>query len=143
MQWYYLDDQRQQVETDEDGLRRLADAGAIKADTMVWNESMKEWLPYSKATSEGVLTTTEGKSDTIGTEVNPYQSPASAGSGGSSSIRVFAAILAEKSGWIKFVAIMMSFKLNIGWVAAFFCEIVFNGLHIKQAHTERAATRSI
>lgn len=44
MQWYYLDANQQQVPADESELGTLLQSGTIAADTMVWNESLPEWV---------------------------------------------------------------------------------------------------
>lgn len=49
MKWIYLDEQRQQVESTEDGLRKLSAAGVLKPDTLVWNESLPDWQPLGQA----------------------------------------------------------------------------------------------
>jgi len=46
MEWYYLDNQKQQIgPSDEADIKNLAANGAIKKTTMVWNESLENWLP--------------------------------------------------------------------------------------------------
>ena len=46
MEWYYLDNQKQQVgPIDEADIKSLVASGAMKKTTMVWNESLENWLP--------------------------------------------------------------------------------------------------
>lgn len=49
MKWIYIDEQRQQVESTEDGLRKLSAAGVLKPDTLVWNESLPDWQALGQA----------------------------------------------------------------------------------------------
>lgn len=43
MQWYYADESDQQHEIAENRLGELARAGAIRPDTLVWNETLEDW----------------------------------------------------------------------------------------------------
>jgi hypothetical protein len=118
MQWYYLDAQRQQVQTDEAGLRRLFAEGAIGKDTMVWNETMTEWLPLADALP-GVASPARlpapvaaaPRGDASGAALNPYSAPlsasATAAGSGTGNVRAFAAILAEHGKWAKFCGILL------------------------------------
>jgi hypothetical protein len=46
MEWYYLDNQKQQVgPIDEADIKSLVANGTIKKATMVWNENLENWLP--------------------------------------------------------------------------------------------------
>jgi hypothetical protein len=110
MQWYYLDGQRQQIQSDESSLRQLHGEGRITAETMVWNETMTEWLPLSRAlpalsVATAMVTATPAK---VSGQLNPYTAPAPAlpvsGSGG--NVRAYAAILAQNAGWMRFLGIM-------------------------------------
>lgn len=49
MQWFYADDNRGQHEVHADDLPHLIASGAIRAGTLVWNESMADWLPAGNA----------------------------------------------------------------------------------------------
>jgi hypothetical protein len=50
MEWYYLDNQEQQVgPLTEDALQNVISNGTIKKETMVWNESMESWLPAASS----------------------------------------------------------------------------------------------
>jgi len=108
MQWYYLDGQRQQIQTDEAALRQLHTEEKITRDTMVWNETLTEWLPLSKALPALTSGTAPGKAALPVASVNPYTAPAAAvaltGSGG--NVRAFAAILAANSGWLRFLGVL-------------------------------------
>jgi hypothetical protein len=46
MEWYYLDNQKQQIgPIDEADIKSLVANGTMKKTTMVWNESLENWLP--------------------------------------------------------------------------------------------------
>lgn len=46
MEWYYLDNRDQQVgPLTEAALQDVISKGIVKKETMVWNESMDNWLP--------------------------------------------------------------------------------------------------
>ncbi|MEI8285483.1 MAG: DUF4339 domain-containing protein [bacterium] len=46
MEWYYLDNQKQQIgPIDEAEIYNLVANAAMKKATMVWNESLENWLP--------------------------------------------------------------------------------------------------
>ncbi len=47
MNWYYVNQGQQVGPIDDDAVQRLVGAGAITADTLVWNETMTDWQPYS------------------------------------------------------------------------------------------------
>jgi len=119
MQWYYLDAQRQQVQTDEAGLRRIHAEGGIGRDTLVWNETMTEWLPLAEALPGASASTrspvavpvvTNPRVAPGGAALNPYSAPVSSAadaSGGSANVRAFAAILAENRKWAKFTGVLL------------------------------------
>ena len=51
MEWYYLDNQDQQIgPLTEADLQNAISNGTIKKETMVWNESMDNWLPAASST---------------------------------------------------------------------------------------------
>lgn len=102
-QWYYLDEERQQLETDEDALRRLAASGELRPDTLVWNESMTEWAPLQRALSGKALSLVP--TDETGTQTRPYQAPVN-GNRGSGNIHALAAILARQAGWTRALAVL-------------------------------------
>jgi hypothetical protein len=111
MQWYYLDGQRQQIQTDEPVLRQLHTEGKVTGDTMVWNETLTEWQPLSKALPALISPATGTRAPELVTPaaaINPYTPPAAAvaitGSGG--NVRAFAAIVAANSGWIRFLGVL-------------------------------------
>lgn len=54
MNWYYVNQGQRVGPIDDEAVQRLAGAGAIKADTLVWNETMTDWQPYS-AVSAGAV----------------------------------------------------------------------------------------
>jgi len=46
MEWHYLDNQKQQIgPIDEADIKGLVANGTMKKTTMVWNESLENWLP--------------------------------------------------------------------------------------------------
>lgn len=49
MQWFYADDNRGQHAIHADDLPHLIASGTIRAGTLVWNESMSDWLPAAQA----------------------------------------------------------------------------------------------
>jgi hypothetical protein len=52
MQWFYVNEQRQQTEVSADELKRKAESGELASDTLVWREGIPEWIPLSKAMGE-------------------------------------------------------------------------------------------
>lgn len=111
MHWYYLDAQRQQNQTDEAALRQLLAEGNVKGTTLVWNETMTEWLPISKA----LPSLAEGAHEPAKTD-SPDQRPASTVAapalpltGSAAGVRAFAAILAANSGWTRFLGGLLIF----------------------------------
>jgi hypothetical protein len=109
MQWYYLDGQRQQIQTDEAALRQLQTEGKVKPDTMVWNETLTEWMPLSRALPSMTPAVSVAATPAQG-QVNPYSAPSVApalpvsGSGG--NVRAFAAILAQNAGWMRMIGVL-------------------------------------
>lgn len=101
-QWYYIDEQLQQIETDEAGLRRLAETGELRPDALVWNDSLTEWLPLKRAISASpppkVL------EDETGTLIPAYRAPL--GGTGESNVRTLASALARNAGWARFLGIV-------------------------------------
>lgn len=50
MDWFYLDDQRQRTGPFDDGeIPVMIADGRLKPDTLVWNETMKDWMRASDA----------------------------------------------------------------------------------------------
>ena len=43
MEWYYANESDQQISFPEEDFQRLVDEGAIKRETLVWNETMSDW----------------------------------------------------------------------------------------------------
>ncbi|MEI8285481.1 MAG: DUF4339 domain-containing protein [bacterium] len=55
MEWYYLDNQKQQVgPIDEADIKSLVANGTMKKTTLVWNENLENWLP-ARDSSLGTL----------------------------------------------------------------------------------------
>lgn len=49
MQWFYADDSDRQHEVSEEDLPALVEAGTIRKDTLVWNETLDDWKSASEA----------------------------------------------------------------------------------------------
>ncbi len=45
MEWFYANESDQQVSFQEENFQELVEAGSIKEDTLVWNETMSDWKP--------------------------------------------------------------------------------------------------
>ncbi|EEF60997.1 RDD family protein [Pedosphaera parvula] len=54
MNWYYVDAGQQAGPVDDAGLNSLVTSGKITPDTLVWNESMSNWQPYSSIHPPGL-----------------------------------------------------------------------------------------
>jgi uncharacterized RDD family membrane protein YckC/DNA-directed RNA polymerase subunit RPC12/RpoP len=54
MNWYYVDAGQQAGPVDDAQLEDLARRGKVQADTLVWNEGMENWQPYSQTKSNGL-----------------------------------------------------------------------------------------
>jgi hypothetical protein len=108
MHWYYLDAQRQQNQTDEASLRQLLENGTLEKSTLVWNETLTEWLPLSKALpapGSGAGASAKSPEPPL---PDPSPSPSNAApafplTGSAAGVRAFAAILSVNSGWIRFL----------------------------------------
>ncbi len=48
MEWYYAQGDEQRGPVSESVLIGLVEQGVIRADTLVWNDSMTDWLPYGE-----------------------------------------------------------------------------------------------
>ncbi len=48
MDWYYASGQQQQGPVSDEELARLAGAGTVKTDTLVWHAGMADWTPYGQ-----------------------------------------------------------------------------------------------
>lgn len=49
MEWYYADENDQQISFQESEFGNLVSVGAIKPTTLVWNSTMTNWQPASQA----------------------------------------------------------------------------------------------
>jgi hypothetical protein len=49
-QWYYARDGAQQGPVSEDEIKRLAEAGTLRPQDLVWREGMPQWQPAQQAT---------------------------------------------------------------------------------------------
>lgn len=52
MEWYYADASDQQHAVSEAALRSLIASGAVRRDSLVWNETMVEWRPAGEMMPE-------------------------------------------------------------------------------------------
>lgn len=64
MQWFYANELREQVAVDEEELKSLAQSGAIRPDTLIWNESLPDWLPCRQVRPDWFVSS--------GTALSPY-----------------------------------------------------------------------
>ena len=46
MEWYYAEGQKQIGPISDDEFRSLVDNGTILSSTLVWNNSLTDWVPY-------------------------------------------------------------------------------------------------
>lgn len=53
MNWYYVEQGQQAGPVDDAQLEQLRASGRIQPETLVWNESLPNWQPYSQVKSEG------------------------------------------------------------------------------------------
>lgn len=51
MNWYYVNAGKSVGPVSDADLEKLAQTGTIQTDTLVWNESMKDWQPYAQVKS--------------------------------------------------------------------------------------------
>ena len=52
--WYYVENNQPVGPADDAEFARLVNAGRIHGATLVWNETMTTWLPYSQARAVSV-----------------------------------------------------------------------------------------
>jgi len=77
MEWYYLDNQDQQVgPVTEADLQDLISKGIVKRETMVWNESMDSWLPAASTSMSSHLKNPPPPSPVTTTPKNAPTAPA-------------------------------------------------------------------
>lgn len=57
MTWYYLEGENQKGPISDAELRRLAETGTIRGETLVWREGMETWQSYQAALSSAPATT--------------------------------------------------------------------------------------
>lgn len=149
-QWYYLDDERQQVETDETTLRRLAASGELRPETLVWNDSWTAWAPLRRLLSGDPLTGVP--SDETGTQIVPFQTPVN-GNRGSGNIYSLAATLARKSAWTRALAVLslvtgiLTLPVIIGivplWMGIVLFQVVSQAEEAKRTGSEQALSRAL
>ena len=53
MNWYYVDAGQQAGPVDDAQLEELVRTGRVQSDTLVWNEGLTNWLPYSQVKAGG------------------------------------------------------------------------------------------
>lgn len=49
MEWFYADSDNQQHSVEQAELENLIDTGGVSATTLVWNESLPNWIPAGEA----------------------------------------------------------------------------------------------
>ncbi len=106
MKWHYVNADNDKVETSEEELRKLFDQGGIIPNTLVWNETMTEWAPYSSIFS--------GPKADLAVASDPYQAPramntpAPAGRQNvdPAAIRHLSSFLGQNQKWLKFVGVV-------------------------------------
>lgn len=49
MEWFYANENDEQIPIAEEDLEKLIRQGVMKPDTLVWNESMSDWMECTKA----------------------------------------------------------------------------------------------
>lgn len=66
MEWYYAEGNQQRGPVDEAEFERLAKAGTIRSDTLVWREGFANWQPYSQATAPQPTPSAAGEGSAAG-----------------------------------------------------------------------------
>ena len=79
MKWYYVEENEKKGPFEEAGFLDLIETGTISSDTLVWNESMTEWQPYSEIKTDSVEIAPE-KTDVMTSEKSVPKKPAKASS---------------------------------------------------------------
>lgn len=62
MEWYYVEKGKRIGPVSEADLQGLIGVGTVTDETLVWNEGMKEWLPYAQAKDNPPVPATEAVS---------------------------------------------------------------------------------
>jgi hypothetical protein len=75
-QWYFAKDGRQNGPVGIEELRSMAGGGTLARTDLVWNPSMKDWLPAGQV--EGVFDAAVVPGGVPATSANPYATPGSA-----------------------------------------------------------------
>jgi len=76
MEWYFLDNQDQQVgPVTEADLQDVISKGIVKNETMVWNESMDSWLPAASSSMKSHFKTPPPPSPVTTTPRNAPPAP--------------------------------------------------------------------
>lgn len=82
--WYYMDGNERRGPVSEEEMSRLAGAGLVRDDTLVWSEGMSEWLPAGQAAPQ--LFAPLPPAGSIGDPVAAPPPPASAAYAGSGTV---------------------------------------------------------
>lgn len=122
MKWYYADEGQQAGPFDETEIRKLADAGKISADTLVWHTGLSEWQPYSRIINRGL----EIKEKTVEAPAAPDERSDRGSTLSESSIKVSEAEndrgIRYAGFWIRFCAkmtddiILLTLTLTLGYL---------------------------
>lgn len=73
--WYFVENNQQAGPVDDAEFARLVSQGRIQATTLVWNETMANWLPYGQARAASVQRQAEALA-TGGASSTPHDGPA-------------------------------------------------------------------
>ena len=52
MEWFYADSNNQQHTVEEAEFEKLIETGAVSSATLVWNESLPNWIPAGEALAD-------------------------------------------------------------------------------------------
>ncbi|MEM1297613.1 MAG: DUF4339 domain-containing protein, partial [Verrucomicrobiota bacterium] len=95
MQWYYLDQNQRQVEATEEELQDLRMRRVITDQTMIWNETLPEWVEMGRALPMQLGQYEEPTKEEINDLINPLATAAEKQpSANSSDTRVYASVVA-------------------------------------------------
>ncbi|MFT6621302.1 MAG: hypothetical protein ACJASX_004220 [Limisphaerales bacterium] len=76
MNWFYAVNRERKGPVSEEVFRDLVGSGQVKHDTLVWNEEMEKWEPYSKVQAASVQKTAPPAIPTAEPEVTESAAPA-------------------------------------------------------------------
>tara|TARA_R110002096_G_scaffold173997_4_gene349582 strand:+ start:19524 stop:20102 length:579 start_codon:yes stop_codon:yes gene_type:complete len=107
MQWYYLDENQRQVEASEADLHDLRMRRVITDQTMIWNETLPEWVEMGRALPMQLGQYEEPTKEELEELINPLATAAEKHPpANSSDTRVYASVVAQSAGWMKFLGIL-------------------------------------